>query len=88
MFNDSDWIETRTELQYGAFKVWLKAANNVVVIEIGAGTNIPSVRRKGEAIGAPVIRINPREPDVRRPGDVSLPMGALAALQAIRHEFN
>jgi hypothetical protein len=54
-----------------------------VVIEIGAGTAIPTVRRFGEAQDCPLIRINARERQVRPSGDVGLAMGGLEGLKAI-----
>jgi NAD-dependent SIR2 family protein deacetylase len=84
MFNDGDWIGKRTAQQEDAFASWLVMSKKLVVVEIGAGTNIPSVRRLGESLGAPLIRINPREASVLRPGDVSLSMGASKALRQIQ----
>jgi len=58
----------------------------LVVVEMGAGTAIPSIRAVGERLGyrpgCVVVRINPREPDIGRP-HLQLPCGALAGLQAI-----
>ncbi len=55
-------------------------------MEFGAGTAIPSVRRFCEQItstlGATLIRVNPREPEVPA-RQVGLAMGALEALRAI-----
>ena len=51
----------------------------VVVIEFGAGINIATVRRFSEQasvlLDAPLIRVNPREPDVSGQG-VGLALGA------------
>ena len=84
MFNDSHWLEERTNAQDRRFDAWLKTVKRPVVIEMGAGTNIPSVRRQGEAIDVPLIRINPREPNVRRAADIGLAMGALSGLRLIQ----
>jgi hypothetical protein len=57
----------------------------LVIVEIGAGTAIPTVRWEGEDLleeGATLIRINPRESQGPA-GTISLPMGGLAALEAI-----
>jgi hypothetical protein len=63
-------------------KLW-----NVVVIELGAGNAIPSVRYFSEQTsknyGARIIRINPREFDVPSKLDVGIPMGSLEALAGI-----
>ncbi|WP_374661522.1 NAD-dependent deacetylase [Inhella sp.] len=59
----------------------------LLVVELGAGTAIPSVRRFGEAVvlegGGRLLRINPREAALPRSLGLSLPMGALAALRGI-----
>ena len=54
-----------------------------MVIELGAGTAIPTVRWFGETLGVPLIRINPTEAEVSSAIGVSLQSGALAGLQAI-----
>ena len=58
----------------------------MVVIEIGAGTYVPSVRIQCEGLAVDhettLIRINLREFDAPT-GNVSLPLGGLAALQRI-----
>lgn len=84
MFGDWYWNRSRQEAQMQALHVWLGRAPNIVAIEIGAGTAIPTVRNFGEGVGCPLIRINKTESKVRRPGDVSLPLGGLDALTLIR----
>jgi NAD-dependent SIR2 family protein deacetylase len=83
MFYDSGWDGRRYEAAEMALRQWLDRTPRLVVVEIGAGTAIPSVRRFGEATRAPLIRINPREGGVVRGMDVSVRAGALAALRAI-----
>jgi len=57
-----------------------------VILEMGAGTAIPTIRYTSERLGgrpgATVIRINPREPQVPRP-HLSISCGALAGLEGI-----
>jgi hypothetical protein len=57
-----------------------------VVVELGAGTGVPTVRLTSERmvsrLGATLARVNPREPHVPR-DQVSLPCGALTALEAV-----
>jgi NAD-dependent SIR2 family protein deacetylase len=60
MFNDSDWIAQRSDAQFERLRRWRAAARGLVVIELGAGVDIPSVRRMSEAQEAPIVRINPR----------------------------
>jgi NAD-dependent SIR2 family protein deacetylase len=64
MFGDWGWIARRTSVQYEALKQWLGKVDHLVCIEIGAGTNIPTVRHFSENCGGKLIRINPGEPDV------------------------
>ena len=56
---------------------------NMVVIEIGAGSDIPTVRYQSENVGGTLIRINPREPESDYEHTISIPLGGLDALQKI-----
>ena len=87
MFNDDGWIGSRSEIQRMSLQVWSGHASNPVVIELGAGVDIPSIRRMSEQQGCPVIRINPQHPQLREGLGVSLPMGAKEALSAIEIEL-
>lgn len=84
MFGDDGWLSARTDLQERRFDHWLSgvAAHRLVVIELGAGLAIPTVRLTCERAGGTLIRVNPREPDVPR-GGISLALGAREALTAI-----
>jgi len=88
MFGDWHWIPGRTAAQERRFSDWLSeaAGPNLVVVELGAGSAVPTVRMTSERIasrsGATLVRINPREPQVRH-GHVGLPLDALEALEAI-----
>lgn len=84
MFNDWNWNSAQTEPQTELLRMWLRRVENLVVIELGAGTALTTVRRFGEAQQAPLIRINPREDQVRTQGDVGIALGALAGLHAIQ----
>mgnify|MGYP003612314325 CR=1 FL=1 len=55
-----------------------------MVIEIGAGTAIPTVRHFGERLAYPMIRINKTESDIRCSGDVGLPLGGIEAMTQIQ----
>jgi NAD-dependent SIR2 family protein deacetylase len=91
MFNDGGWIENRQREQQAAQDRWLKTIEQPVVVELGAGTAIPSVRDFGEKMGrqfgATLIRINPRQAEVDRETDVGLPMGAAAAIAALNERL-
>lgn len=86
MFGDGCWLPNRTRNQGDRYIDWCReqaaAGASIVAIELGAGSAIPTVRYECEHGAQTVIRINPRDCDVR-PGDISLPMGALAALTAL-----
>jgi len=84
MFGDGRWLDDRTMRQYERLERWRRHVRNLVVVELGAGTDVPSVRRLCEAQRAPLVRINPREPHVAAGTGVGIPLGALAALQALR----
>lgn len=88
MFGDWSWLADRSEAQEGRFAAFLRAHGDrdLVVIELGAGEAIPTIRRIGEAVAARhdarVIRINPREPDIGS-GHVGIAGCALETLRAI-----
>lgn len=94
MFGDGGWASARTGAQRRGLRAWLDALAaredevRLVVVECGAGTAVPSVRRFGaqlvEALGATLVRINVREPEVPPGGlHVGLALGAMAALTAM-----
>jgi NAD-dependent SIR2 family protein deacetylase len=72
MFGDWLWDERASGAQRREYEIWLKAIGQadlrLLVIEIGAGTAIPSVRAQSEHQASPerarLIRINPREAQV------------------------
>ncbi len=87
MFGDMGWLPDRTQEQRRRFQAFEAAAPDpMVVVEMGAGTAIPSIRwaseNLGQRDGARVVRINPREPRIDPP-HLSLPVGALLGLTAI-----
>jgi len=88
MFGDWHWIPGRTAEQERRFSSWLSASAGpkLVIIEIGAGSAVPTVRMTSERVasrsGATLIRINPREPQAPL-GHTGLAMQALEALEAI-----
>lgn len=90
MFNDRAWVDKRTVHQQHFLDKWLAEgrtlSKRLVVIEIGAGTAIPTVRRMGQYQGCPIVRINPTACEVRGPG-VGIQMGALEALTQIFSEL-
>lgn len=87
MFGDDGWAEGRSGAQASRQEAWLFSATRPVVIEIGAGVAIPSVRHFSQRIihefDGRLIRINPNDCSVPTWHDVGLPMGALSALAMI-----
>jgi NAD-dependent SIR2 family protein deacetylase len=87
MFGDDAWVEGRERAQARAVEPLLAAARKPLVIELGAGTAVPSVRVFGQQVlhglQGRMLRINPRESRVPGRLDVGLAMGAQQALAAI-----
>lgn len=86
MFDDWSWLDQRISDQASRQEAWLSQTRRPVVIELGAGTAIPSVRYFSQHVihefGGRLIRINPRESEVPNRLDVGLTMGAAAGLAA------
>jgi NAD-dependent SIR2 family protein deacetylase len=87
MFNDSAWIADRYDRQEAQLQAWMERVRRPVIVELGAGVNIDTVRRfSRDAVlqhQGSLIRINPREPDVGTLRGVGIAAGALQALTAI-----
>jgi NAD-dependent SIR2 family protein deacetylase len=88
MFGDGGWLPQRTSGQLRALDRWLHSVSGrpAVVVELGAGRAVPTVRHQCESaarrLDAPLVRINPREPE-GPPGTLGLPEGALSALRRL-----
>lgn len=87
MFDDWHWVSSRRQFQDTRQAAWLAQATNPVVIELGAGTAVPTVRYFSNRIvrqhQGKLIRINPREPEIGGATGIGLSMGALEALEAL-----
>lgn len=87
MFGDGGFLESRTETQFSAYADWLDGLGDarLAIIECGAGSAIPTVRRECERLAlhreATLIRLNPREPETPT-GHIGISAGALEALRA------
>ncbi len=88
MFDDESWSAGRASAQQIRFRLWLRglARGKLAVIELGAGTAIPTVRENSErvaqAAGTRLIRINPL--DSQGPSScLSITEGALPALRRL-----
>jgi NAD-dependent SIR2 family protein deacetylase len=87
MFDDYGWNDRLHEQQADRCRTWLEGVRRPLVIEIGAGLNIPTVRHFSHKVvlrhGGSLLRINPREPHIGNLPGVALPGTALASLAAI-----
>lgn len=89
MFGDGIWQSHRSDAQEANFSDWIRSLgtrSRVAVIEIGAGSAIPTVRYTSERVAAltrgTLIRINPREAEVPA-GHLGIPLNAGEGLQKI-----
>ena len=88
MFGDASWVDARTAAQRDRFETFLREVDDrrLVVVEMGAGTGVPTIRMTSERLGrrgdAFVVRLNPREPDVPRP-HLGIAAGALEGIAGI-----
>lgn len=83
MFGDWGWRSERSDAQEERLHTWLRQLARPLVIEVGAGTTIPTARRMGERLPGQMIRINPGEAQLPRNKGVSIADSGLAALRAI-----
>ena len=87
MFGDPMWEYARADSQEQRMVEWtqdlVERRAALVILEVGAGTHIPSVRARSSSLSnrlnAPLVRINTRDPEGPR-GALSLPMKAKEAL--------
>ncbi|QNB10302.1 NAD-dependent deacetylase [Paraburkholderia tropica] len=83
MFHDSEWNDYWVRTRRMRFEAWLLSVERMVVVELGAGRAIPTVRNVGERSGSPVIRINPREYGIDPKKGLGLGYGALDSLRKL-----
>ncbi len=93
MFGDYSWLSRRSSVQEETFDEFLQRnqEHRIVVIEIGAGSSIPTIRHLSERLGehrqTTVLRINPREAHIRAP-HFSFSGGAVEILTRIQNFFD
>jgi len=95
MFGDFSFIDSRTEEQMQRFDDFVTRhlnSNPFVVIEIGAGTAVPTVRWRGEKLvrersNGTLLRINPTDTDIPNQKHISLPLRGLEALEKLDMEL-
>lgn len=93
MFEDYEFVPSRWQEQQSRYRSWLAGVRHrrLVILEIGAGVAIPTIRRIGEQLAAEceratLVRINPQ---ARLSEELCLPiaLGALEALTLIESEL-
>ena len=86
MFDDWQWNPTRSHQQRALLDLWLDSAQAPLVLEIGAGRAVPTVRHFSQRMrqrGSRLIRINLHEANIHNPNDIELALGAKEALEGI-----
>lgn len=90
MFGDWMWNGSRSSIQEEYYMNWRKQNSNkkIVVIEIGAGKVIPTVRHEGEQLAkhydhTTLIRINPREYTIDSQIGLSIASGGLEGIKKL-----
>lgn len=84
MFNDWAWSDLRYQRQLSLYRRWLEmnSNRNITVVEIGAGSAIPIVRKQFKKKTMNLIRINPYDCDIPYSG-IGLKERAVVALEEI-----
>jgi NAD-dependent SIR2 family protein deacetylase len=80
MFGDWAWVSDEAERKQRQFEAWRRGATRPVVLELGAGTAVLTVRQFSQSLRGPLIRINPDAPVTNARSGVSIPLGARDAL--------
>ena len=80
MFADAGWVEPPTNRSRSRWAHRLRATARPVVLEIGAGAAVPTVRAFCRSQPARQVRINPEYPTRARERVVSIGLGARDAL--------
>lgn len=92
MFGEDDaWVQERESTQEQRLQKWLEEVrlfgSELVVIEIGAGTQVPTIRIKSQyfskLMGGQLIRINLDDAELEGAEGVSLPMNGLEACERL-----
>jgi len=88
MFGDGAWLPERTQAQRARLERFRagEGRGRLAVVELGAGTAIPTIRFTSEGLASRgqglVVRINPREAGIDPP-HLALAAGALEGLAAV-----
>ncbi|WP_445404358.1 SIR2 family NAD-dependent protein deacylase [Acinetobacter vivianii] len=87
MFDDYTWLSQRQKQQMHRLTTFLEDHYQPIVIELGAGTAIPTVRYFSERFAPNMIRINPREFALPSKGGIALPTCAEQGARSIYQIF-
>nr|WP_312384844.1 MULTISPECIES: Sir2 family NAD-dependent protein deacetylase [unclassified Moraxella] len=95
MFSDWHWQSQMQDEKERKLMAWLKQVNKLAIIELGAGTAVPSVRNFSERlIGYPInesvnlLRVNLREPQVPDNSNCfGVSVGALEGLNMLNEKM-
>jgi NAD-dependent SIR2 family protein deacetylase len=92
MFGDGNWVSRRTDAQALRTADWLTKVHRLVVLELGAGTQVGTIRRVTEELttrrNARLVRINPRDFEIESPNATSIPLGAFDGLMALNERLS
>ena len=80
---DAGWVEPPASRSWSKWAARLRQAASPVVLEIGAGAAIPTVREFCRRQPARQVRINPEYPTRASERVVSIELGARSALEQI-----
>jgi NAD-dependent SIR2 family protein deacetylase len=81
MFGDWGWVDVPYEIQRERLADWISSVSKPVIVELGAGRALPTVRRFSEKNARQrLIRINPREANTNPLHGVGFEGGAAATL--------
>jgi len=86
MFGDWNWQDHRSRMQALKLHAWQQSTERKVIIELGAGLDVATIRVMSERQEGKLIRINPRDHGVPAQG-ISIPMGAREALRLISEQL-
>ena len=96
MFGDWSWQGERSDAQEDRFYEWMKSIKEtnkkLAIIEIGAGTAIPTIRNSGERFAKKnknmkLIRINPRDFHINQYLGFSIPFGGLEGISKVLNTY-
>ena len=88
MFDDIDFEWRGVNAQYHKYQAWAESRSNLVGIEIGSGTVVPSIRDFGRRNTTMLVRINPQEYTITRVQDISIPESAVNGIRTFCSLFD